>query len=330
MTLSDTERMSKKTFGRGLKIAVKIAITIAIFAIIASMVDAEAFMAVLRQSNPGFLMLVPLMGLPLVVLDSLRWTRVMKGLGRPLSLLVACRYSLVGLFFSNLAPGFLGFDGFRAVQMRRLNVPLPKAVQSVTFDRLSAFASLLVIILAFSPYTLTRIDNPAFLIVCVAVVAMGAGFFLVLVLLHFGRDWVKRWLPHALVGRAADQLTAFVQLFAKPQIAAPILLSGVAVHAYRSGVVFVIAMALSIDMTLLDSIALVPLALLIAMVPISFGDWGVREAVFVVALANIGLTPEEALATSICFGLYRLTTGAIGGLAFLVMKKNHFALQTAN
>jgi len=330
MSVSDAKSKASKYFGRGLKTAVKIGITVAIFVIIASMVDGEALMSIVRQANLGLLLFVPLMGLPLVVLDSVRWTQVMKGLGRPLSLLVACRYSLVGLFFSNLAPGFIGFDGFRAVQMRRLNVPLPKAVQSVTFDRLSAFASLLVIILIFAPYTLTRIDNPAFLVVGSTVVALGAGFYFALILLHFGRDWVTRWLPHALVSRAAEQLTTFVRLFAKPKIAVPILLSGIAVHVYRASVVFVIAAALSIEMTLMDSIALVPMALLIAMVPISFGDWGVREAVFVVALANIGLTPEEALATSICFGLYRLCTGAMGGLAFLAMKKSHFALQPAN
>ena len=329
MTVSETQSLTTKSFGPGLKMAVKIAITIFIFAIIASMIDPQALLDVARRSNLWLLLMVPLFGVPMIVLDSLRWTQVMKGLGRPLPLIVACRYSLVGLFFSNLAPGFLGFDGFRAVQMKRLNVPLDQALQSITFDRLSAFASLLLTILILSPYTLTRIGDPVFLGLSISVVLLGLGAFAGLVVIHMCRSWIGRWLPHTLVTRATQQMTLFVRLFSRPKITTSILISGMAVHVMRASLVFVIAVALSIEMTWLDAVAIVPIALLLSMVPISFGDWGVREAVFVVALANVGMTAEEALATSICFGVYRLITGAAGGLAFLAMKRDHFAVQAA-
>ena len=322
-------QQSQTRLRAGLKTIVKLAITITIFAVIASMVDLDALIEIGRRANIPLLLMVPLLGIPLIALDSLRWTYVMAGLGQHLSLTIACRYSLVGLFFSNLAPGFLGFDGFRAIQMKRLNVPLEQALQSVLFDRLSAFASLMMMILVLSPYTFTLIDNVAFLGASAIVITGGVAAFLCAILIHVFRDRLDMLFSHKAFKHLTAQVAAFVSLFTKPSIALPILASGLAVHLARSGLVFAIALALSIDVSLLNCIALIPLALLMAMIPISFGDWGVREAVFVFALANIGFTAEEALATSICYGLYRLIVGGLGGLAFLAFKREHFALNTA-
>lgn len=312
-----------------LKIGLKITITVAILTVIFVNVEYERFLAILQQSNVALLVCIPLLAAPMIILDSLRWRQVMQGLGYHMSLLHASRYMLVGWFFANLLPGFIGFDGFRIIQMIRLNVAKGVAVQSVIFDRLSAFVSLMVTILIVLPYTLNIIPDNTFRIVVMVVAGAGLATCFVLVLLGVFSEQVTRTIKLSLIQKLTCQASEFVVVFSQARIALSILTSGIGVHLTRACIVFVIALALSIDVSIIECIAIIPIALLIAMIPISFGDWGVREVIFVVALGNIGFSLEEALATSICFGLFRLIVGAIGGLAWLGMKREGFALGKA-
>jgi uncharacterized membrane protein YbhN (UPF0104 family) len=59
---------------------------------------------------------------------------------------------------------------------------------------------------------------------------------------------------------------------------------------------------------------IVPPVILIQLLPISLGGWGVREAVLVVALASFGVPAEAALATSVLLGLCFIVISLPGGL----------------
>ena len=70
--------------------------------------------------------------------------------------------------------------------------------------------------------------------------------------------------------------------------------------------------------------ALTPAALLIAMVPVSVGGWGVREVTLIYVLGTAGVDATAALSLSMAFGLLRIFVGAFGGLAWVVMNETHF------
>ena len=181
-------------------------------------------------------------------------------------------------------------------------------------------------ILLVLPYTLSIIPDGAFHTVAIGVAVAGPAACLFLFIIGVCREWIIQRTKRNLIQQIVIQASDFLRIFSQPQIALSILASGIGVHLTRATIVFVIAMALTINVSIIDCIAIIPISLLIAMIPVSFGDWGVREAVFVFTLGNIGFSLEEALATSICFGLFRLTVGAIGGLAWLAMKREHFTL----
>ena len=83
-----------------------------------------------------------------------------------------------------------------------------------------------------------------------------------------------------------------------------------------------LAYSIGIDLHVYDAFAFVPAALLIAMVPISLGGWGVREVVFISALGLVGITAAEALGLSVLFGLTVLLTGLIGGVIWMFEQKH--------
>ncbi len=69
-------------------------------------------------------------------------------------------------------------------------------------------------------------------------------------------------------------------------------------------------------MTVLQSIALIPLVQLATTMPISIGGWGVREAGMVGLLAMIGVPKAAALLLSIQLGLVVTLVSLPGGILY--------------
>jgi uncharacterized membrane protein YbhN (UPF0104 family) len=68
-------------------------------------------------------------------------------------------------------------------------------------------------------------------------------------------------------------------------------------------IVYVLARAMQLDVTVLDCILLVPPVILVTVVPISIAGWGVREGAMVVAFGFIDVPASAAFAVSVLFGL---------------------------
>jgi hypothetical protein len=71
---------------------------------------------------------------------------------------------------------------------------------------------------------------------------------------------------------------------------------------------------------------LVPAVLEIAMLPISIAGWGVREGVTMIAFSGFGVPSNVAFGSSILFASIALTLGLIGGLLWLVDRREFATL----
>jgi uncharacterized membrane protein YbhN (UPF0104 family) len=96
-------------------------------------------------------------------------------------------------------------------------------------------------------------------------------------------------------------------------------------HVMNVFVFFWIGRDLGIDLGLRHWFLIVPSALLISMLPISAGGWGLREASFVVALATFAIRPEEAILPPVIFGLGVLIVTLPGGVIWLANRKRNSA-----
>ena len=70
--------------------------------------------------------------------------------------------------------------------------------------------------------------------------------------------------------------------------------------------------------------------MLIAMVPISLAGWGVREASLVFFLGLADVPSEAALSISVVFGFSRLFMGAMGAIAWMITRSEHYSLKIAD
>ncbi len=170
------------------------------------------------------------------------------------------------------------------------------------------------------------------------------GFFFEQVTIGFvGGDAIRLWLLRRAdvpLGRAVgalllDRAFGFASL---------VLLSLLGIHALPRraihlaflGIVFALAatthllnvlvfwmlgQGLGLTMTFDQWFIVVPTVLLISMLPISVGGWGVREGVMVVALHGLGVPSEEALLSSILFGLCVVIATLPGAIFWIAARK---------
>ena len=94
-----------------------------------------------------------------------------------------------------------------------------------------------------------------------------------------------------------------------------------ATHILNVLVFYMLGRSLGLAVTLQQWFFVVPASLLVAMLPISAGGWGMREACFIVALGSIGIPPEQAIVPSVLFGLCVLLVALPGGIVWLVQRR---------
>jgi hypothetical protein len=67
-------------------------------------------------------------------------------------------------------------------------------------------------------------------------------------------------------------------------------------------VFWLLARGQDLPILVVDAAAVVPLMLLVSMIPVAIGGWGVREGFLVALLRAAGIGPESALLLSVSFG----------------------------
>lgn len=313
--------------GRRAKLLVKFAVTALLFWVVFSAVDVSRMSALLGRAQPGWLALSLGLVFVMIALDGLAFCVVMRTLGHRVSFGASLLYSLVGWFFSNIAPSTLGGDIFRTVQMQRLGAPIGTTLRSVLTMRIMSFAALIAVILAGLPIALAIVRNDVERATLVFIAACGVAVLLA----AYGSSRLVPRLRGAMRGSLLRRTTMLAEDFWRVHHAGWDTVwcwaLASAQHVVRVVVLAALAASLHLGIPVTTLFALVPAALLVAMIPISFGSWGLREAAFVVFLGGAGVAPEAALSLSIAFGLLRVVVGGIGGLTWLAVGRDSYGFE---
>jgi uncharacterized membrane protein YbhN (UPF0104 family) len=312
---------------RSAKFLIKCAVTALLFWLIAQRVDLADMFALFRKAQPFWLAASLGLVLAITVLDALAFCSVMRIFGHKVRLAPSFLYSLVGWFFSNLAPSTLGGDIFRTVQMQRLGAPLGTAVRSVLAARLMSFAALVPVIVLGLPIALNLIGDTVERLTLILIAGAGVAALLLAYTGFRLAPWFAQFSGNRLSGRLLTLAEDFRRVNHSGIDTLSCWLFAAAQHIVRVAVLAALAASLQLGIPFPTLFALTPAALLVAMVPISLGSWGLREAAFVVFLGGAGITSEAALSLSIIFGLQRVVMGGLGGLAWLAADHRHYKIE---
>lgn len=242
---------------------------------------------------------------------TVRWQLVLRSLSTRLSYNMLFTWMVAASFFNQVLPSTMGGDVFRAHWCRRAAIKLSTALSSILIDRLCALISGILLCLLSIPLLIELLEGRELLMALAAPVAGVAGLFLLLIARYLSQS---RFTIIRTVATFSAQL--YSTLFSL-RTGMWIIIAGLITHLVRIVGIWILSDALQLDIHLLTCLALVPICLLLSMVPISLGGWGVRESVFVVAFGYAGVSATDALALSVVFGFASIVAALPGALVWL-------------
>lgn len=314
---------------RAMKLSAKCLVTALLLFLAFRAVDVVAVSNLISRLSASWAAAALALTALIIVSDATLLERVMRVFERRMPFGTALLYSFVGWFFSNVAPSTVGGDVFRGVQLSRVGMSRGAAARLVVAIRVLSFTTLVIVMFTGFPIALKWLSNPrdVFLLGSVLVAAAGATLAL-FVLAHVAAriPAIERWAFFRRLERIAGD---FRMLLVPSLLIAIAWLAALVQHLLRVATLACLAAGLGLGIPFSVLFALTPAALLMSMLPISLGGWGVRELTFVYFLGAAGIGAEAALSLSIAFGLLRVIVGAIGGIAWVVVNDDHFRVDAS-
>ncbi len=293
------------------KISLKVAISLLLIAALLYGADVPSMLARFRGVNPWYLFAATLVMFSLSFAHAARWVTIIRVNSGHMGFATALKLVLVGYFFSQALPSSVGGDAMRIWQAHRAGLSLGTALNSVVLDRLIALAALLIMTAVALPWLMDLVIPPAIRWAFVFVLMAGAVGFAVLLALSRLPESLFRW---KLIRAAARLSEAAQRTLLTTGSGFVTLVLSVVVHVGVAFVVFMLAGALGVKVSLVHCIFLVPLVMLVTLIPISIAGWGVREGAMVVAFGLIQVPRSDAIAVSLLFGATLLVVSLPGGV----------------
>jgi glycosyltransferase 2 family protein len=303
------------------------AVSVGLLALLLSRSDAGRLWIQLRAASPGWLGVALGLYLLAMVGATWRWALLVEAQGIAMPRRALFASYLVATFFNNFLPSNIGGDVIRIRDSGRPAQSKTLATTIILIDRaLGLFA--LVLVAAVGASTIggpgaAALPVPAlWLWACLAIgVAVGVPMVLTpagvgralqpLTVLH--REWVQE-----RIGRITDALYRFRS---RPSALAGCFAGALAVQVVLVVFYAAVARSLAIPVPFAHLAVLVPVSFVVQMLPVSMNGLGVREAVFSLYFARIGLPIESALLLSF-LGAGVILVFSLSGAAVYLLRRS--------
>ena len=289
-----------------LRLAVSI---VAIWALLHA-IDIRTTVSQLRGIAPGWILLSGLSYGLCIVIGGLKWRVALPTV--PVGTLTYA--VLASCFYSVLPTGQLGGEVSKALLVSRRGPAFAQIAASLVFDKLSGVLALL----AVGAWALSQCEPPL-RSVFPFVLLMATGILLLLIAARPIAQLIQTCLCRfrsaaSLLERLfgiADELSAI----SNARVLTRSLAWGIASHATLVGVYLVLAHGIGMDIAPAPLTAIVVLANIAALIPVSAGGFGLREASLAGLLTGaLDMEPTQAVALSVASMAIFLAAALVGGL----------------
>jgi len=299
-----------------LLLAAKVMLSIFFFYVLFQMVDIQSSWNELQKITIGMFALCMALMLVQILVAVIRWKIVLDALGEYLHFWHLCNIMYMSLFFTLVTPGTAGGDVVRMLQTNKKGVHISKAMNSVLIERIATLFSLILLVVITQPFLINRIGHvpgewvfPSLMII---------GFLSIGILLWLDKFPIGKYKNLKIVRGVHALVSDARMIFLNFRFSFSLLFIALFGQIIFSLIVYVLAVSLNINITILDCMVLVPPALLVMALPVSVAGWGVREFVMVTTFGYISIPSEQSLALSILFGLVILCSILPAGLLWLL------------
>nr|AEQ20365.1 hypothetical protein [uncultured bacterium CSL1] len=300
----------------------KLALTLVALGFVLKSVDVAQLREMVTRQDHSMIIAVAALGLLQMWLGSVRWQIILCKLAKapralPSHRRIATVY-YISMFFNTCLPGTVGGDVVRVWLAKGEGVPMSLAIHSIVIDRMITLFGLLIMVFIVLPYVCQRAGTDPWMIMGpLALLPIVGGAFLL------GMHRMPRRFCESKIGGWALQLAGSVrQVFMNPLtclMATTLVILG---HSTFCMMAYLLAQSLNIDLTLVEALMYIPIVMLVTVLPISIGGWGVREAGMVALLGLSGIPAGSAVVLSVQLALVIIMIGLPGGILWLLRRSS--------
>jgi len=298
----------------------RVASSAVLFYLALRQVDWGAVHAVFRNIDPLWLILhLLVLGAERFVF-SCKWQILLTVKGVAISIWNLLVITLIGKFWGTFLPSSIGVDIVRGYYLYRERASGAVVASSLLFDKAMGLWTLLLLGCAGLLGYGTTINGVNVGYVFVALLLLTALSLYLLQTRWFG-DRFENGLPRVFGKRIAETVLkvyrAFLAYREHPPVIIYSFILSLALQLIRVLGVYTMARALDIEIPLVYYLVLVPVSMILIMLPLSVGGFGLREGVFVGLFALAGMSKVDAFALGFGTSLTDIAVSLLGGVLYL-------------
>ena len=289
--------------------AIQIALTVILLVALARLLDPAKLRQLLQAANPVWLTVGFIILTAQQIISAERWRLVVVALSAPqYRMSFYLFWQGLSMLCSMVLPSIIGADLVRTYALSG-RTPIGTVVRIVLIDRalgLLALATLVIVSVLILPRFFSA---QPLLLLSVAIAVCGPATYLVLTRL------VPRLRGTQRLVLAARELGLDLKRTVEGKGSTRVILISLSLHLLS--VFAFLALGNAIGMPEVDFVhylAIVSCALLVTIIPISIGGWGIRESALVIGFGLVSVEPERAFTLSATFGLLVMLSSAVVAL----------------
>jgi len=288
---------------------IQIALTVVLLVALARVLDPAKLRQLLQAANPVWLTVGFIILTAQQIISAERWRLVAIALSAPqYRMWFYLFWQGLSMLCSMVLPSIIGADLVRTYALSG-RTPIGTVVRIVLIDRalgLLALATLVIVSVLVLPGFFSA---QPLLLLSVAIAVCGPATYLVLTRLVPGLRGTQRLVL------AARELGLDLKRTVEGKGSTRVILISLSLHLLS--VFAFLALGNAIGMPEVDFVhylAIVSCALLVTIIPISIGGWGIRESALVIGFGLVSVEPERAFTLSATFGLLVMLSSAVVAL----------------
>jgi uncharacterized membrane protein YbhN (UPF0104 family) len=317
----DTEAPTRRRPRAPLKQYLRLALGVALLALLVSWVDLGRLWSELRRVDARLVAAALVVSVGLELLSAVKLHLLVRARATPISIAQTTRLYFVSGFFSSFLPTSVGGDAVKAGALARPMGSLAAAGTAVALERASGVAGLWIAAAsvalarprALTPFGMDGLRWP-FLAATVAAP----------VLLALAAPALRRARPSPTDEARPGAIRRFLRQVAESLCAygrQPVLLGvalalSVAFHLLRVAMIGLLALGLDAPLPVAPMVWAIAIVTLVSFVPVSLGALGLREGATTYCLVALGMAAPEALAVALLARCLTTAKALAGGVMY--------------
>ena len=293
-----------------LKFLLRLLITTMILVLIIRAINIKQVLDVLQNARLDLLVLAILLQFGSTAVSAYRWQIIMQNLGFGQKFAFYWRSYFKGMFFNQGLPTSVGGDAVRVLDVARYGFRKRDVLYGVMVDRAVGLGALLLLSLFAYLLRPDLLPMQVYRPMLMLIIAGLAGFIGLLVLGKM--RWLNRYPKLVLLKIIADRLYLIFQTKRLQLLGLSLLIPFLALLGFS-----VTGWALGLRYDLMIYFAIVPIAIILTIIPISIAGWGIREGAMVGLFSLIGANKAAVLTMSLLYGLTLIVVSLPGLVSFL-------------